>query len=417
MKRQTGSGSHGPVTPQIRNAFGAFLTAFEQFKQANDQRLAQIERKMAADVVTSDKVNRINAALSEQKQALDHMTLTMNRPRLGAVSTKAGYGVDLAHKAAWDAYARKGDASRLAAYETKSLSVGSDPDGGYLVPKETETVIDRVLAQASPIRSIAAVRQVSGSVYKKPVTTTGAVSGWVGETEARPETASPVLSAIEFPTMELYAMPAATQSILDDAQVNVEEWLAQEVQTVFAEQEGAAFVNGDGVNKPKGFLNYTIVDDASWSWDNIGYIPSGAAGDFASTDPSDQLIDLIYAPKQAYRANAHWVMNRSVEGELRKFKDADGNYIWQPAVAAGQPASLMGYPVVEAEDMPDLAADSLSIAFGDFQRGYLIVDRVGIRVLRDPYSSKPYVLFYTTKRVGGGVQNFEAIKVMKFAAS
>ncbi len=212
-------------------------------------------------------------------------------------------------------------------------------------------------------------------------------------------------------------MPAATQTLLDDAEVNVEEWLAQEVQTVFAEQEGTAFVSGDGVNKPRGFLDYTMVADASWTWGNIGYIATGVDGAFASTDPSDELIDLIYAPKQAYRAGARWVMNRSVEGELRKFKDADGNYIWQPGIAAGQPASLMGYPITEAEDMPDIASNAYAIAFGDFTRGYLIVDRVGIRILRDPFSSKPYVLFYTTKRVGGGVQNFEAIKVLKFGLS
>jgi HK97 family phage major capsid protein len=212
-------------------------------------------------------------------------------------------------------------------------------------------------------------------------------------------------------------MPAATQTLLDDAQVDIEQWLANEVQIVFAEQEGAAFINGDGSAKPTGFLHYTAVADASWSWGNLGYIASGAAGAFATEDPADALINLAYAPKQGYRANGTWVMNRKTESLIRKFKDGDDNYIWQPGVAAGQSASLLGYPVAEAEDMPDIAANSLSIAFGDFARGYLIVDRVGINVLRDPFSAKPYVLFYTTKRVGGGVQNFEAIKLMKFAAS
>jgi HK97 family phage major capsid protein len=189
------------------------------------------------------------------------------------------------------------------------------------------------------------------------------------------------------------------------------------VQIVFAEQEGAAFVSGSGSGQPKGFISYTNVADASWSWGNIGYIASGAAGAFASSDPADALIQLAYAPKQGYRANGAWVMNRKTESIVRKFKDDNDNYIWQPGTAVGQPATLLGYPVAEAEDMPDIAANSYSIAFGDFARGYLVVDRVGIRVLRDPYSAKPYILFYTTKRVGGGVQNFEAIKLMKFAAS
>jgi HK97 family phage major capsid protein len=189
------------------------------------------------------------------------------------------------------------------------------------------------------------------------------------------------------------------------------------VQIVFAEQEGAAFINGDGSAKPTGFLNYTTAADASWAWGKIGYIASGADGAFASSDPSDALINLAYAPKQGYRANGTWVMNRKTEAAIRKFKDGDDNYIWQPGTAIGQPASLLGYPVAEAEDMPDIASNAYSIAFGDFARGYLIVDRVGINVLRDPFSAKPYVLFYTTKRVGGGVQNFEAIKLMKFAAS
>jgi HK97 family phage major capsid protein len=189
------------------------------------------------------------------------------------------------------------------------------------------------------------------------------------------------------------------------------------VQTVFAEQEGAAFVSGNGTTAPKGFLTEVRVADASWAWTKLGYIASGADGAFASSDPADKLIELAYAPKQAYRANARWVMNRKTEAAIRKFKDGDDNYIWQPGADATQPAKLFGYPVTEVEDMPDIASNAYAIAFGDFARGYLVVDRIGIRVLRDPYSAKPYVLFYTTKRVGGGVQNFEAIKLMKFAAS
>jgi HK97 family phage major capsid protein len=261
------------------------------------------------------------------------------------------------------------------------------------------------------------VRTISGNVYKKPFMTAGPAVGWVGETDARAQTTSPTLDELSFPAMELYAMPAATATLLEDAAVNIDEWLAQEVEQVFAAQEGTAFVTGDGANKPKGFLDYTTVDNDSWSWGNIGYVPSGVAGAFPASNPSDVVVDLIYAVNAGYRQNGVFVMNRKTQSAIRKFKDSGGAYLWQPPATAGSKASLMTFPVIEAEDMPDIAAGSLSIAFGDFNRGYLVVDRAGVSVLRDPYTAKPYVLFYTTKRVGGGVQDFDAIKLMKFAAS
>ena len=400
---------------EVKQAFDEFLRGFEAFKQENDTRLKDIERR-SADVLAEEKVDRINRALDAQSQKIEALMLAQARPALGG--EKKSFDPALKErKAAFDRYVRKGDAGGLDSFELKAMSDSSNPDGGYTVPLEIERTIDRVLAKASPIRSIATVRQIGSSVYRKPITTAGAASGWVGETGAVSQTGTPTLAAIDFPAMELYAMPAATQTLLDDSQVDIEQWLADEVQIVFAEQEGAAFVNGDGSNKPTGFLQYTTVADASWSWGNLGYIASGAAGAFASSNPSDALMDLAYAPKQGYRANGRFVMNRKTEAAIRKFKDTTGNYVWQPGDAAGQPATIFGYPVTEVEDMPDIAANSLSIAFGDFSRGYLVVDRVGVRVLRDPYSAKPYVLFYTTKRVGGGVQNFEAIKLMKFAVS
>jgi HK97 family phage major capsid protein len=311
---------------------------------------------------------------------------------------------------------RKGEAGTLRDLESKALSVGSDPDGGFLVPDELERSINRAVSDVSPVRAIAGIRQVSGSVYKKPFAITGAESGWVAETAARPETDTPTLAELSFPTMELYAMPAATSALLDDSAVNIDEWIAEEVRDAFAQQEGTAFVTGNGTNKPKGFLAYTNVDNASWSWGNVGFIKTGVNGAFASTNPGDKLIDLVYAVKSGYRANGTFVFNRAAQAVIRKMKDGDGNYLWQPAAKAGDASLLMGYPVAESEDMPNLATDSYSVAFGDFRRGYLFVDRVGIRILRDPYSSKPYVLFYTTKRVGGGVQDFNALKLLKFAA-
>ncbi len=401
----------------IPGAYAEFMAAFEAFKDANDDRLEQIEKRMSADVVTSDKVDRINRALDGYKSQLDRLTLKANRPGLDTSSQAATSEIVREHKQAFATYMRKGETGDLTGLEGKALSIQSNTDGGYLVPSETETEIGRVLAEASPIRAIASVRQVSAAVYKKPFAVSGPAAGWVGETAARPETASPALAELQFPAMELYAMPAATQSLLDDAAVNIDQWIADEVRTAFAEQESAAFINGDGVNKPRGFLDVPQVADAGWSWGNIGYHATGVAGGFAAGDASDVLIDTVYSLKAVHRQGASWVMNRRTQGEIRKLKDANGNYLWQPATSADGRSTLMNFAITEAEDMPDIAADSTAIAFGDFRNGYLIVDRLGVRVLRDPFSAKPYVLFYTTKRVGGGVQNFEAIKLVKFSTT
>jgi HK97 family phage major capsid protein len=346
------------------------------------------------------------------------LALKSARPSLGAARESKALGHDTTeHKAAFESYMRSGESAGLRALEVKAMSAGSNADGGYTVPVEIERSIGERLTAISPIRSIAGQRTISGNVYKKPFMTAGPAVGWVGETDARTQTTSPVLDALSFPAMELYAMPAATAALLEDSAVNIDEWLAAEVEQAFAVQEGTAFVTGDGSNKPKGFLSYTTVANASWTWGNIGYVASGAAGAFASSNPSDALVDLIYAVKAGYRQNGSFVMNRKTQAAVRKFKDSSGNYLWQPPAQAGGRATLMTFPVVEAEDMPDVAANSLSVAFGDFGRGYLVVDRAGVRVLRDPFTAKPYVLFYTTKRVGGGVQDFDAIKVLKMAVS
>lgn len=400
------------IDADVGAAFDEFMRAFEAFKDTNDERLSQIERRMAADVVTTDKLNRIDQVLDAQKRAVDELTHKASRPELGG--GPAVGGAALQHKTAFHGYVRSGETAELRELEGKALSVGSDPDGGYLVPEETETAINASLRDVSPIRAIASVRQVSGTVLKKPYAVSGAATGWVGETAVRPETGTPTLAELSFPTMELYAMPSATQSLLDDSAVDIDQWIGDEVRNAFAEQEGTAFVNGDGVNKPSGFMRAPTVANRSWRWGRVGTLKTGAAGGFPSSDAPDVLIDLIYALKSGYRANAHFVMNRSTQSAVRKLKDGAGNYLWQPAHAPGQAPTLMGFAIAESEDMPDIAANANAIAFGDFRRGYLIVDRVGIRVLRDPYSAKPYVLFYTTKRVGGGIQDFDAIKLLTF---
>lgn len=390
----------------VTHLFDDFMHAFEEFKSTNDARLTAIEGKKE-DVLLDQKLDRINAAMDSQNAAIENMLAKQMRPNLGSDGLiVAG---DSEYKDAFAAYVRKG--------EEKSLSAGSNPDGGYLVPAQTDHDIGRRLAAISPIRSIASVRQVSSSVYKKPIATSGPTVGWVGETDARPETAASTLAEIEYPTTELYAMPAATASFLDDAAVDVESWIAEEVETAFAEQETAAFVSGDGVKKPTGFLSAPQVADGNWSWGNVGYLATGTAGALPASNPSDVLIDLVYSLKAGYRQNANWVMNRRTQAQLRKIKDADGNYLWQPSNQPGMRPSFMGFSLVEAEDMPDVAADATAITFGDFRRGYLIVDRLGVNVIRDPYSAKPYVLFYTTKRVGGGVLDFDAIKLLKYSVS
>ncbi|WP_339931390.1 phage major capsid protein [uncultured Brevundimonas sp.] len=410
-----------PATPGARAAMHEMMAAFEAFKGANDARLDEIEKKASADPLLEAKVARIDQAVASAQARLDRVVSEGRRPELGGGSPSDGFaatspergGVEET-KAAFDGYLKTGNSSGL---ELKTGLSSATDSGGYVVPPETERAIDRRLMAGSPMREIATVRTIGAGVFRKPVSTAGVTAGWVAETAPRPETDPATLALLEFPAADLYASPAATQSLLDDAMINLDEWLAAEVEDAFAAQETTAFVSGDGINKPKGFLSYDIVAEAGHGWGEIGYVASGAAGAFAASNPGDRLIDLVYAPKARYRPNGRFVMNRRTVSTVRKFKDADGNYIWQPATRAGETASLLGYPVTEIETMPDIAADSAAIAFGDFQRGYLIVDRAGVRVLRDPYSAKPYVLFYTTKRVGGGVQNFDAIKVMKFAVS
>ena len=396
----------------LDHALDDLLRAFESYKEENDRRLADIETRGAADPLTTDKLDRLDRALDDHKRRLDEISLKSARPPLSSNGPNAHLARE--HRTAFDGYIRKGETGGLLDIESKALSVGSGPDGGYLVPAETETTVNAALKELSPIRAIASVRQVSGSVFKKPFSIAGAGAGWAAETGARTTTTSPTLAELSFPTMELYAMPAATPALLDDAAVDVDQWIAEEVRAAFAEQEGTAFVTGNGSSRPTGFMHYDKVAEGSWVWGKLGSVKTGTDASFPASNPGDKLIDFVYTLKAAYRANARFVMNRATQAVVRKLKDGDGHYLWHPAISPGEAPSLMGFPVTEAEDMPDVAADAYAIAFGDFRRGYLIVDRVGIRILRDPYSSKPYVLFYTTKRVGGGMQDFDAIKLLQF---
>ncbi|MEO0982696.1 MAG: phage major capsid protein [Pseudomonadota bacterium] len=362
------------MTKETKMAADAeLLAAFEAFKADNDARLKEIETRGAADPLLDEKLSKI-------ERRLDTLSLKAARPDLSGEA--APIEAETERKEAWGRYLRAGDESGLSKLDVKSLSVGTPDQGGYVAPPELDRLIEARLQQASPMRQIASVRQTSSNVYKKPVGL-GAEAKWAGEVAAR--------------------------TLLDDSFADIDDWLAGEVESAFSAQESAAFINGDGVNKPRGILNYTIAAEGSQGWGEIGSV----AGDFSQTNAVEQLIDLVYAPESRFRANGRFVMNRRTVSAVRKLKDGDGAYLWQPG-QGGDPATVIGYPVTEIEDMPDVAPGNAAIAFGDFRRGYLIVDRQGARVLRDPFSAKPYVLFYTTKRVGGGVQNFDAIKVMVF---
>lgn len=401
-------------TTPMNEAFDGFMQAFETYRDTNEARLRELETRATSDVLLEDKLRRLDHVLDEAKSVMDRETLRLARPKLG--QNTPSHAIEREHKHAFCTYVRSGESHGLKPLELKALSSNSGAEGGYLVPGDAERDILQRVAHLSPLRRLATVRTTS-SHYTRPISLTAAESGWVAETAARPTTDSPTLAELNFPTAELYAMPAASQSLLDDAAIDVEQWLAEEVDQSFAEQESTAFITGNGTNKPKGILNYTTVDNASWEWNKVGTVLSGGNGTFAASNPGDALIDLVYSLKAAYRQNGVFLMNRKTQAALRKLKDGQGNYLWTPPSSAGAQAALMNFPVVESEDMPDMAANSLSIAFGDMRRAYLIVDRAGIRILRDPYSAKPYVLFYVTKRVGGGIQDFAAIKLMKFAAA
>ena len=340
------------------------------------------------------------------------------RPVASAATARRATHDAIEHKAAFDGYMRSGESAGLRALEVKAMSVGSNPDGGYVCRSRSSSAIGARLTAISPIRSIAGQRTISGNVYKKPFMTAGPAVGWVGETDARTQTTSPVLDSLSFPAMELYAMPAATSTLARRRRRQHRRVARRRGRAGLRRAGGHGLRHRRRLQQAEGLpqlhhgrQRLVGLGQASATSPPAPPAPSPA------TDPSDVLVDLIYAVKAGYRQNGSFVMNRKTQAAVRKFKDAGGNYLWQPPAQAGGRASLMTFPVVEAEDMPDVAANSLSVAFGDFGRGYLVVDRAGVRVLRDPFTAKPYVLFYTTKRVGGGVQDFDAIKVLKFAAA
>ncbi len=387
-KARTG-GDVSPVA-EVKSAVTGFMSDFKDFQTDISNRLQQQEERLTM---------------------LDRKSHTPVRPILAAATD-----FEAPHKKAFNAYLRSGEDDGLRGLELdgKSMTTAVNSDGGYLVDPQTSESIKGVLKATASIRSIASVVNVEATSYDVLVDHTEVGTGWASETGTLTETASPQIDRITIPLHELSALPKASQRLLDDSAFDIEGWLAERIADKFARAEAAAFVNGDGLDKPTGFLTHSAVDNDSWSWGNLGYIATGADGAF---DGADAIIDVIYALDAEYRANANFVMNSKTAGVVRKLKDADGRFLWSDGLAAGEPARLMGYPVLIAEDMPDIASGADAIAFGDFSHGYTVAERPDLRVLRDPFSAKPHVLFYATKRVGGDVSDFAAIKLLRFSIS
>jgi HK97 family phage major capsid protein len=430
---------------EIKRLIEAQGQAWEDFKRTNDALLkAKAEGKAVADLESKlDKISTDMDAMSALKAEFDAVLAKINRPAAAPADADiekeckrfnlariaaANRGQTVAdidpetyrnYKNAFWVLMRKGNVELLDGAERKALQAGVDTDGGYLLPAPTVGRIVAKVYELSPMRQICTIQPISSDALEGINDLDEAACGWVGETGTRSDTNTPAVGKYRIEAFEVYAQPKATQKILDDAAVDIEAWLANKVADKFARTEADAFLNGDGVVKPRGLATYSTAAtaDSSRPWGTFEHVKTGANGDFAASNPADVLFDLIQAFKTAYLQGARWLTRREVIAKIRKFKEATTNaYMWQPGLQQGQPDRLLGYPIVIAQDMPAIATNSLSMAFGDFAECYTIVDRMGARTLRDPYTEKPYVKFYTTRRVGGGAVNFEAVKFLKFSA-
>ena len=411
----------------------------QAMREKHDEMAVEVKKFGSADYVTAEEVKRIDDHIDKLEAKNDALVLDAKR-RERALEV-SGDGVDLdakalhwaqrnakargtnvttftskdmdEYKSAFNSYLRNGDRA-MDGLEEKALSAGTDPDGGYTVHPDMSGRIVKKEFETSAMRAYASVQVISTDKLEGLYDNDESGYGWVSESGARSDTDTPEIPRWAIPVHEMYASPKATQRILDDSEINMEQWLAGKVADRFSRAENAAFVNGDGVGKPTGFLSYGDGTDLT---NSIQRFQTGVSGGFAAApNGADVLIDALYGLKASYRSNANWFMNRATTKDVRKLKDSDGAYVWMPSIAAGQPSTLLGYGVASFEDMPNIAAGSLSIAVGDMRQAYQVVERAGTRVLRDPYTNKPYVVFYTVKRTGGAVINGEALKIVEFAA-
>lgn len=390
--------------PELKEIQEELQKTLHDFRLYVDKELKEIKEKGHADPETTEALNKANARI-------DELQAKIQRPDHGNPK-------DAKEDKELVDFMRRGVIGENAAARSKAMSVGSDVDGGFFVSPDTSGRIVAKIYETTPMRQLASIVTISTDKLEGTIDNDEVTSGWVGETGTRAETDTPETGKWQIMVHEQYAEPKITTQLLNDAAFNVEGWLAGKVADKFAREENAAFITGPGNNKPRGITTYTTAatSDATRSWGQIEHIATGTAGDWTAAN-ADKLYDLESALKAGYRQGASFLGPKSVLLKVRKFKTGDGQYMWQPSLQAGKPSLLLGYAYMEAEDMPAIASNSLSLAFANFKEGYTIVDRQGILVLRDPYTAKGYVKFYTTKRVGGGVLNFEAIKFLKFSVA
>jgi HK97 family phage major capsid protein len=376
-------------------------------RQVTAMREKQDALSAKVDPLDTAQIAAMNESIGTMQSTLDGFAAQMAAAKLGqGGGPKQPESPE--YSAAFNAHIRKNEVSA-------AMSVGSNPDGGYTAPVEWDRTIQGRLKLISPMRQYSTVETVGTAGFVKLFNDRAVGSGWVGETASRPATSTPQLSPLTFGNGEIYAFPFVTQQLLDDSQIDIEGWLSGEVATEFDRQEAIAFLSGNGVNKPQGLLNYITGGSAAaiHPWGDIKSLNSGTA---AAVDKPDNIVKLVYSLPTQYQGNARFFANLNTHGTLRLLKDGQGNYLWQPSYQAGEPATLMGRPLVEMPDLPDIAAGSFSLLYGDMAETYLIMDRVGVRVIRDALTNKPFIGFYTTKRVGGGVKNPDAMKALKTSA-
>ena len=414
---------HPVISPEAIAGLGVIPIGHTSLEDVRDILIEQNQK-------SKDFRERYDREMKAMRDEIDAFLIKSNRPGFGSFNAATGQTFTPEERKAFDGAVRalmtgnKEKADQLFV-EAKAMSAGSGPDGGYMVHTQFSSGFTKVMAEISPIYRQARVIPLDpgNDSFEEPIDSETAEAHWTGEQSARNESGTPGIKMFYVSLDEIYAMPKVTQKLVDLASFDVMAWLQTKVGEGFGTKESAAFHSGDGVAKPRGILTYDIATtvDASRPWGTVQYIPSGASGAFksasASVSPADALIDMVTALKPQYRSGARWYMNRNTAGVVRKFKDADGRFVWVDSIISGQPSTLLGYPVEIDEDMPDIAADSLSVAFGNMQRAYTIIEKPGIKFLPDPYSAKPHVLLYSYRRVGGGMNNSEALKLMKFSAT
>ncbi len=446
--RQGGSAPRRAVGSEVQNALAEVHRAVADMRA--EHRLDERDRRRGrSDVIRRETVarldRRIDAAERHEaslirrdrtRDAIDAMARTMDAQARQISALRRGRfdhpvqdargrtlsAASQRHIRAFGDYMRRGEDAGMRQVMA-ALTTREDTGGGYFMPEEWDRTMSRLLLDTSVMRQISTVREISGPLLKMPKNLGGTDAGWIGETTAPSETNTSTLAELQFTVMEMYAQPKASQQLLEDASIDIEAWIAEEVQEAFTILENPAFMTGTGANQPRGLHSYGWVANATYEaapatyWGKFGYVATGAAGNWATSNPGDALFDVENALRPAARTNAAWLINRPLIAEIRKFKDSTGNYLWERSLTAGKPATLLTYPVYADDYMPAKAANSYSLALGDWAKTYLILDRLGSTVLRDPFTAKPYVLFYTRKRVGGGVKEFQYAKFLKFAAS